>query len=286
MWSRRRSSGPGDRDRGGGHGSCSRAPAGFTHAGVDAARPRRLRRIDLAARATSCETMPVSVAYAVWSGAGTALVAVVGVAFLGERRRRGQGGRRWPRSSRAWCWSTCSARPLTAPAPRTVAGWLLGGGAAPRPAACPAARPWPDRRSVKVACGPSPSTSTSTIWPGRTSPYEQLLGQHVLDLALHGPAQRPRAEHRVETALREQLLGRRWSAPAPCPCPSAASRPPPASCRPCEMISSCVSGGKTIISSTRLRNSGRKCCLSSSRHLRLHPVVRAGRVTGLLRSRG
>jgi small multidrug resistance pump len=29
-------------------------------------------------------TLPVSVAYAVWSGAGTALVAVVGVVFLGE----------------------------------------------------------------------------------------------------------------------------------------------------------------------------------------------------------
>lgn len=30
------------------------------------------------------ETMPVSVAYAVWSGAGTALVAVIGVSLLGE----------------------------------------------------------------------------------------------------------------------------------------------------------------------------------------------------------
>ncbi len=30
------------------------------------------------------ETMPVSVAYAVWSGAGTALVAVIGVLVLGE----------------------------------------------------------------------------------------------------------------------------------------------------------------------------------------------------------
>lgn len=29
-------------------------------------------------------TVPVSVAYAVWSGVGTALVAVVGYAFLGE----------------------------------------------------------------------------------------------------------------------------------------------------------------------------------------------------------
>ena len=29
-------------------------------------------------------SMPVSVAYAVWSGVGTALVAVVGYAFLGE----------------------------------------------------------------------------------------------------------------------------------------------------------------------------------------------------------
>ena len=28
--------------------------------------------------------MPVSVAYAVWAGAGTALVAVVGLLFLGE----------------------------------------------------------------------------------------------------------------------------------------------------------------------------------------------------------
>lgn len=30
-------------------------------------------------------TMPVSVTYAVWSGLGTALVAVIGAAFLGER---------------------------------------------------------------------------------------------------------------------------------------------------------------------------------------------------------
>lgn len=30
------------------------------------------------------KTMPVSVAYAVWSGVGTALVAAVGMAFLGE----------------------------------------------------------------------------------------------------------------------------------------------------------------------------------------------------------
>ncbi len=30
------------------------------------------------------KTMPVSVAYAVWSGVGTALVAMVGYAFLGE----------------------------------------------------------------------------------------------------------------------------------------------------------------------------------------------------------
>ncbi len=29
-------------------------------------------------------TMPVSVAYAIWAGAGTALVAVAGVVFLGE----------------------------------------------------------------------------------------------------------------------------------------------------------------------------------------------------------
>ena len=30
------------------------------------------------------KTLPVSVAYAVWSGVGTALVAMVGIAFLGE----------------------------------------------------------------------------------------------------------------------------------------------------------------------------------------------------------
>ena len=30
------------------------------------------------------KSMPISVAYAVWSGVGTALVAVVGYAFLGE----------------------------------------------------------------------------------------------------------------------------------------------------------------------------------------------------------
>lgn len=33
---------------------------------------------------TIVETMPVSVTYALWSGAGTALVAVVGVVALGE----------------------------------------------------------------------------------------------------------------------------------------------------------------------------------------------------------
>lgn len=31
------------------------------------------------------QTMPVSVAYAVWSGAGTALVAIIGVVVLGEQ---------------------------------------------------------------------------------------------------------------------------------------------------------------------------------------------------------
>lgn len=30
------------------------------------------------------KTMPLSVAYAIWAGAGTALVAVVGLVFLGE----------------------------------------------------------------------------------------------------------------------------------------------------------------------------------------------------------
>lgn len=30
------------------------------------------------------QTMPVSVAYAIWSGAGTALVALIGVSLLGE----------------------------------------------------------------------------------------------------------------------------------------------------------------------------------------------------------
>jgi small multidrug resistance pump len=29
-------------------------------------------------------TMPISVAYAVWSGVGTAIVALIGFAFLGE----------------------------------------------------------------------------------------------------------------------------------------------------------------------------------------------------------
>ena len=47
-----------------------------------------------------------------------------------------------------------------------------------------------------------------------------------------------------------------------------------------------VSGGNTTISSTRLRNSGRKCCLSSSADLRLHPLVGARDVAGLAGTRG
>src|SRR5262249_32189798 len=38
---------------------------------------------------------------------------------------------------------------------------------------------------------------------------QDLLGQHVLDRSLDGPAQRPGAEHRVVTALGEQGLGGR-----------------------------------------------------------------------------
>lgn len=56
---------------------------GFTHAGWAA--------VVLGGYAVSIwlltivvKQMPVSVAYAVWSGAGTALVAVVGLIFLGE----------------------------------------------------------------------------------------------------------------------------------------------------------------------------------------------------------
>ena len=55
---------------------------------------------------------------------------------------------------------------------------------------------------------PSPSTSTSTIWPGTHLAVEDLLGEHVLDLALDRAAQRPGAEHRVEATRRQQLLGR------------------------------------------------------------------------------
>jgi hypothetical protein len=36
---------------------------------------------------------------------------------------------------------------------------------------------------------------------------EDLLRQRVLDLALDGPAQRPGTQHRVEPAVRQQLLG-------------------------------------------------------------------------------
>lgn len=45
------------------------------------------------------------------------------------------------------------------------------------------------------------------------------------------------------------------------------------------MMSSSVSWWKTTVSSTRLRNSGRKCCLRLFVDLRLHPVVRALGVT-------
>ena len=34
--------------------------------------------------AQALKTIPVSVAYAVWSGAGTAVVAAIGMVFLGE----------------------------------------------------------------------------------------------------------------------------------------------------------------------------------------------------------
>ena len=57
--------------------------AGFTNAGwsvfVVAGYAASIWLLALVVR-----TMPVSVAYAVWAGLGTALVAVVGYAFLGE----------------------------------------------------------------------------------------------------------------------------------------------------------------------------------------------------------
>jgi small multidrug resistance pump len=40
--------------------------------------------ISLALVGQALKTIPVSVAYAIWSGAGTAIVAGVGMAFLGE----------------------------------------------------------------------------------------------------------------------------------------------------------------------------------------------------------
>ena len=57
--------------------------AGFTHLGWSALVLTGYA-VSIWLLAVVVRTMPVSVAYAVWSGVGTALVAVVGYAFLGE----------------------------------------------------------------------------------------------------------------------------------------------------------------------------------------------------------
>ena len=58
--------------------------AGFTHPGWTAAVLGGYA-VSIWLLALVVRQIPVSVAYAVWSGAGTALVAVAGFAFLGER---------------------------------------------------------------------------------------------------------------------------------------------------------------------------------------------------------
>ena len=92
---------------------------------------------------------------------------------------------------------------------------------------------------------------------------EHLLGEHVLDLALDRAAQRPGAQDRVEAPLGQQVLGRLGQLD-----PHVAVAHPQLDraimLSTMWTICSCDSGGNTMISSTRLRNSGRKCCLSSS----------------------
>ena len=58
--------------------------AGFTHPGWTAVVLGGYA-VSIWLLALVVRQIPVSVAYAVWSGAGTALVAVAGFAFLGER---------------------------------------------------------------------------------------------------------------------------------------------------------------------------------------------------------
>ena len=58
---------------------------------VDRAGARRLRRCRSGCCAVVIRHIPVSVTYAVWSGLGTAGIALVGVLLLGERLGPGQG---------------------------------------------------------------------------------------------------------------------------------------------------------------------------------------------------
>lgn len=58
--------------------------AGFTHPGWTAVVLGGYA-LSIWLLAVVVRQIPVSVAYAIWSGAGTALVAVAGFAFLGER---------------------------------------------------------------------------------------------------------------------------------------------------------------------------------------------------------
>ena len=125
-------------------------------------------------------------------------------------------------------------------------------------AAC--AAPSPRRRSTRP---PSPAV-TGTAAPSRISPDEQLLGQLVLQLLLDHPLQRPRAVDRVVAAVGEPGPRRLVHLER-----DVARRQPlapggRAGCRRCRPCSPGVSRSKSTISSSRFRNSGRKCARTAA----------------------
>ena len=86
---------------------------------------------------------------------------------------------------------------------------------------------------------------------------QDTLGQRILDFPLNRATQRARAEDRIKAHVGQQLASR-------ISCASIRLASFAIIRSTMRAISGFVSGGNTIVSSTRLRNSGRKCCLSSS----------------------
>ena len=92
---------------------------------------------------------------------------------------------------------------------------------------------------------------------------QQPLGERVLDQALDGPAQRPGAQLRVVALVGEEVLGLLGELEAQAlALELALTRSIIRST--IWVTSSLVSSWKTMVSSMRFRNSGRKCCLSAS----------------------